>query len=483
MSNGKVKGGDDGASAEPLSSQTAGLPSGVTGRKLVVLRHDSQKSLIQALKNTAGLSVASTADFDNAVVADDQLGGSDSLLLANLDIAVIDGDDDQFQSLAAAVADESNPVLAIEPEMYVIPYGEEPGDFGGLSEEMLTPGGRAYLRGYAEAVQAIYAGLLGGAGDSGDPASGEMQAAAALADTDSFTWGLQATRAHSARATGRGIRVAILDTGMDLLHPDFAGRGIISASFVPGQTAQDKHSHGTHCVGTACGPRTPAGVRRYGVATEAAILAGKVLSDSGSGQGGWILAGINWAIENKAVVISMSLGSPVPVGGGHSAAYEQAALAALNANSLIVAAAGNEGSSPVGSPANCPSVMAVASLDPNLQRSSFSCIGVNPNGGEVNLAAPGRSVFSSVPMPNRHGFKSGTSMATPHVAGIAALIAQETGARGRALWERVVRSVSGLSQPSQSVGAGLSVVPGAPKPVWRPYPLFPVRGPFFGRPF
>src|SRR6202030_330302 len=98
----------------------------------------------------------------------------------------------------------------------------------------------------------------------------------------------------------------------DLNHADFAGRTVVSQSFVPGQAVQDGHSHGTHCIGTACGPKKPAGnVRRYGIAYGAIILVGKVLNNSGSGTQGGILNGINWAIHNSAVVISMSLGSQV----------------------------------------------------------------------------------------------------------------------------------------------------------------------------
>jgi len=277
------------------------------------------------------------------------------------------------------------------------------------------------------------------------------------------------------------MRVAVLDTGMDLTHPDFAGRNIIPASFVPGQTAQDGHSHGTHCIGTACGPLNPPGnTRRYGIAYQSSILVGKVLNNSGSGMQGWILAGINWAIQNRATVISISLGSPVTLGTPFSPAYEQAAQAALNNGCLIVAAAGNSGANPqfnpVGSPANCPSVMAVGAVDQSLQRATFSCIARNPNGGELNIAAPGVAVFSTVPMPTRYGVMSGTSMATPHVAGIAALYAQWTGKRGRDLWNAVVAGALNINQPAAHVGAGL-VQACRCLPVIRPPRRFPIRNP------
>ena len=119
--------------------------------------------------------------------------------------------------------------------------------------------------------------------------------------------------------------------------------------------------------------------------------------------------------------------------------------------------------------------MAVGALSHNLQRASFSWLGIIPNGGEVNIAAPGVSVYSSVPMPTRYGFKSGTSMATPHVAGVAALWAQSSGLRGTALWKKLTGTALNIGQSASAVGAGLSLAP-TPKLVIRPN--LPLRPPF-----
>jgi subtilisin family serine protease len=172
---------------------------------------------------------------------------------------------------------------------------------------------------------------------------------------------------------------------------------------------------------------------------------GKVLSNSGSGSSGSVLAGMNWAIANRCAVISMSLGSQSPV----QAAYTAAGQAALNAGCLIIAAAGNAGAA-TGAPANSPTIMSVASLDRNLGPSSFS------NFGKVEIAGPGRDIFSSVPRPTRYGTKSGTSMATPHVAGCAALWAETNPAlRGRALWNRLLATARALPHPASRVGRGI----------------------------
>src|SRR4029453_4664466 len=123
---------------------------------------------------------------------------------------------------------------------------------------------------------------------------------------------------------------------------------------------------------------------------------------------------------------SMSLGAPVRVGQTFSQVFEQAAVRALAAGTLIIAAAGNESPppqdiQPVGHPANCPSIMAVAAIDKNFQIAWFSCGGLNPQGGQVDIAGPGVDVRSSWPRPTLYRTINGTSMATPHVAGIAAL--------------------------------------------------------------
>ena len=459
-------GGDEG----PLDASS--FPEGPTGRKLVVLRPGSQKSLIKALKDTAGVSAATTADYDDAVVTEKSIGKAGALIFEHLDIAVIDGNPDQVSSLEAAVEDVSNPILSIEDEMYEHVFCGEEGY--AASGELLTGAGESYLRGYLAAVKSLTAQLLAG-GATDDEAHEIVQTT--FADTAAATWGLQAVRAHTSLCTGKGIRVAVLDTGFDLNHPDFAGRAVVTASFVPGQTVQDGHSHGTHCIGTSCGTKVvPAAARRYGIAGQATILAGKVLNNAGSGQGAWIIAGINWAVQQKAVVISMSLGSNVAVGAGFSPAYEQAGLAALNAGSLIVAAAGNEGNNkPVGSPANCPSFMAVAALGQSLNLASFSCTAINP-GQLVDIAAPGVGTYSSVPMLTRYGVKSGTSMATPHVAGCAALWAQNTGLRGKALWNKLTATAANVGLPANKVGAGLVQVPSCRVIVFPPQklPVLPI---------
>jgi subtilisin len=287
----------------------------------------------------------------------------------------------------------------------------------------------------------------------------------AAIDESQATWGLQATKVVGSSRTGRGIRVAVLDTGFDEQHPDFAGRSITPRSFVDGEPVQDVHGHGTHCIGTALGPKVPGVLPRYGIAHEAEIFAGKVLSDAGSGDDAGILAGIDWAIQNDCAIVSMSLGAPTSPGQAFSQVFERVARRAQEQGTLIVAAAGNESRrpdviNPVGHPANCPSIMAVGALDAQGAIAPFSNRGIDPDGGEVDIAAPGVDVLSSWPMPTRTRRVSGTSMATPHVAGIAALYAeQDAEARGAALWQLVTAGAQRLDLPSSDVGAGMVQAP------------------------
>lgn len=385
---------------------------GTTGRYLVLLEDDWTNATSE-LNRVAGIRTEESAQADPSA-----LWEADGLLMSELGVALVNADEDQVTALARA-ADEPGPIALIEPERYV------------------------------EAIE---------------PTAPSSNTAAPAVDETLFTWGLQATGAPNSTATGEGIKLAVLDTGFDLKHPDFAGRAVVSMSFVQNEEVQDGHGHGTHCIGTSCGPREVDNGPAYGVAYKAEIHAGKVLSNRGSGADGGILSGIDWAITNGCAVVSMSLGAPTQPGQAYSRTYERVATRALEKGTLIIAAAGNESDrragriNPVGHPANCPSIMAVSAIDVARQMAWFSCGTVDAIGA-VDLTGPGFDVYSSWPMPLRYKRISGTSMATPHAAGIAALVAQATGARGLELWARLSQFARRLPLPGTDVGAGLMQAP------------------------
>ena len=444
-----------------LAALERGDESLETGRYLVTFKETAADEGIQEF-STLGLRVADARDFEDQAVTVENVADADAVVFPEIGVALVGADAAQERSMSAnAEIAADSPIEAIEPEYFVFAQ-EAPGDIlraavaraartGEATTEPLLRNGftrtvppdtAEYLRGFARAAQAI-------AGDLTEIDQAELEAEEE-ALVAGFTWGLVRCHVPPSTRSGVGIRVAVLDTGMDLGHPDFAGRAIVGATFV-GQPVQDLHSHGTHCIGTAAGPKAPAGTTpRYGIAYRAPIFVGKVLSNSGSGTTASVLAGMNWAIANRCVVISMSLGSQAPV----QAAYTAAGNAALARGCLIVAAAGNA-SSNTGAPANSPSILSVASIDQNNKPSSFS------NFGKIEIAAPGRDVFSSVPRPTRYGTKSGTSMATPHVAGCAALWAEtSTTLRGIALWRKLLATARRLPPfPATRVGAGLVQAP------------------------
>lgn len=243
--------------------------------------------------------------------------------------------------------------------------------------------------------------------------------------TQIVPWGVQKIRAPEVHTTGNmgaGIKICVIDTGIDYNHPDLkdnykGGRNFIDNTDNP----MDNHGHGSHVTGIIAAKNNDIGV--LGMAPDTYIYSCKVLNSSGSGSYSNIIAAIQWAIDNSMQIISMSLG-----GSSFSQALKDICDAAYNRGILLIAAAGNSGGDgsqdTVGYPAKFDSVIAVATTDINDQRASFSSVGP-----EVEVSAPGVNIPSTVPsgtcaMCDPSGYKnaSGTSMSCPHNTGSAALI-------------------------------------------------------------
>jgi subtilisin family serine protease len=185
------------------------------------------------------------------------------------------------------------------------------------------------------------------------------------------------------KTRGAGAVVAVLDTGISMYHPD-RGNVLKSISFVSGEGVEDGDGHGTHTSGTIAAADNDIGV--VGVAPEADLLIAKVLDNTGTGQTSWLISGIEWAVQNGANVISMSLGGP-----DNAASLETACDQAFGAGVLLVAAAGNDNSAAPSYPAAFASVVSVAAVDQNKQKAAYSNFGPT-----IALAAPGDNVLSTI---------------------------------------------------------------------------------------
>ncbi|MDO8757210.1 MAG: S8 family peptidase, partial [Elusimicrobiota bacterium] len=231
------------------------------------------------------------------------------------------------------------------------------------------------------------------------------------------TWGIN--RVHASAAwpitEGKGVKVAVIDTGIDTSHPDLSGGvdGGYSAITKTENPAdyQDDNGHGTHVAGTVAGKRDGKGV--VGVAPKARLYAVKVLDADGSGNLSDVIDGIVWAAKNKMDVANMSLGAPID-----SEAMHRAVRFARGSGVVIVAAAGNSGGS-VGFPGAYEETIAVAASNFEDKLAGFSS-----RGPEVDFIAPGVDVLSAK-MGGGFASYSGTSMAAPHVAGLAALVVSQ----------------------------------------------------------
>ncbi|GGR33196.1 S8 family serine peptidase [Streptomyces griseomycini] len=243
-------------------------------------------------------------------------------------------------------------------------------------------------------------------------------------------------KAWAAGYDGKGVKIAVLDTGVDTTHPDLKGQVTASKNFTAAPNAGDKVGHGTHVAATAAGTGAKSGGKYKGVAPGARILNGKVLDDSGSGDDSGILAGMEWAAAQGADIVNMSLG------GGDTAEVDplEAAVNKLSAEKgiLFAIAAGNSGPQSVNSPGSADAALTVGAVDGKDGLADFSSTGPRVGDGAIkpDVTAPGVDITAASAKGNdiaaEVGEKpagymtiSGTSMATPHVAGAAALLKQQ----------------------------------------------------------
>jgi thermitase len=222
-------------------------------------------------------------------------------------------------------------------------------------------------------------------------------------------------------ATRTGIKVAVLDSGVDLDHPDINPKVVARHNFSGAETNEDKYGHGTHVAGIVAASHNTDGVA--GVCPECTILAGKVLDDRGIGSTSGVASGIDWAVSNGAKVINMSIGVRA------SRTLETAVNNAWNKGAVLVAAAGNGSNQTKIYPGAYPNVIAVGATDNRDAKASFSTYGA----GWVDIAAPGAAVFSTFPnhqfvlegqfnRSRNYDIGNGTSMSSAIVAATAALV-------------------------------------------------------------
>ncbi|MEU6372015.1 S8 family serine peptidase [Streptomyces sp. NPDC046909] len=282
---------------------------------------------------------------------------------------------------------------------------------------------------------AFWADVTNGSAAKGSVAKGSVAKlwldAKVEATLDQSTKQVHAPEAWAAGYDGKGTKVAVLDTGVDADHPDLKGRITAAQNFTDSADADDHQGHGTHTTSTVGGTGAASGGKKKGVAPGADLLNGKVLNDYGYGETSWIIAGMQWAVDQGADVVSMSLGNPDERDCTDPMAQATEELARSHTNTLFVIAAGNSGpgDNTVSSPGCAPSVLTVGAVDRDDSTANFSSRGpvygshtlkpeITAPGVAISAAAAGgRGVYAYRSM-------SGTSMATPHVAGAAAVLKQ-----------------------------------------------------------
>ena len=306
------------------------------------------------------------------------------------------------------------------------------------------------------------AGSFNDAGTPTATSAQQPQAESSAYDLSPTQWGLAAVRAQQAWSVtrGEGVIVAVIDSGVDGAHPDLVGRvsaGYSTVSQVELEEGEqsDGNGHGTHVAAIIAGDDDGDGV--VGIAPKAIILPVQALASNGSGDDRTVADAIDYAVRNNAQVINLSLGGSVnPFANGASVSCDAVARA-YDANVVVVVSSGNSGGygNPLNQPASCRGALSVAALDETVNRTYFSSYD-----NTVRIAAPGRRIVSATPSIDLFPYDQwdGTSMAAPHVAGVAALLrAAHPTWTAQQVVERLLSSAVdiGVPGPDSETGAGL----------------------------
>lgn len=408
---------------------------------IVLLKEESTKKSLTAIKKELGIKLFSSEELSSKVQTHHLLSSGDGICFKNLGVAIIQN------------IEESKLNTAAHSKKSILYWEEEKTFYSSIERIEQLDGIKATISSLSQQILTLEKTLNQKEKESWQDA----------------TSGIASIGLRESQYTGKGVNVCVLDTGFYDKHPDFSERTIVGKSFVKGEGwNHDGNGHGTHVAGVSLGYISHQTNKRYGVAYEASMFIAKVLSDAGSGLTSGILDAIDWAIEKKCKVISMSLGTQVQIGENPSPIFERVGRKALEKNALIIAASGNDSKRPqklprpVSSPANVESIMAVAALDTNLNVADFSNAGINAaDGGRVDVAAVGVNVYSSYSKNASNGelYKrlNGTSMATPYVSGIAALYFQAFPDLSAAeIWLKIEKNANELQgQRSRDIGAGI----------------------------
>ncbi|MEM6398101.1 MAG: S8 family serine peptidase [Bacteroidota bacterium] len=411
---------------------------------IVVLADQSGEAEIQAAQQALNCSLTHSQELGSSLRAKQVYDQGKGVFFQHLGTAVVD--DVELERLEAAVRSDS-PIIHFEAERQFRPVGPLE-QLASIKETL------ASLQRQVDELEASLTSPI----EPEPPISRPS------------TWGLGAMELTSTSLTGKGVAVAVLDTGLFLDHPDFSDLNVSGRSFVDGEEwDRDLNGHGTHCAGTLCGDKSDQNGRYYSVAPQVDLYVGQVLDRAGNGLTSGLLDGIDWALSQGCRIISLSLGAEVRPGARPSPLFERVGKRALERNCLIIAAAGNESRrsqrppKPVNSPADAQSIMAVAALNRRLRVADFSNAGVNAQtGGGVDIAAPGVDIYSAfsqlAPGGSLYRSQNGTSMAVPHVAGLAALYIQQfPDILAGMLWQKLAETAQPIEgQDAIDVGNGLA---------------------------